>query len=132
MTKPTSILLLGLLALGSVVYGKAPEGFRYSNETAPTGKEWESPQDLSLNKEQPRAWFFSFQDTENARKVLPENSEYWLSLNGTWKFNWVKHPDLRPKTFFNPAFDVSKWDDIPVPSSWNIYGIQKNGDLKYG
>ena len=64
--------------------------------------------------------------------MLPENSEYWLSLNGTWKFNWVKHPDLRPKTFFNPAFDVSKWDDIPVPSSWNIYGIQKNGDLKYG
>ncbi len=107
-------------------------GFRYVNDTAPTGKEWESPQDLSLNKEQPRAWFFSFQDAENARKVLPENSEYWLSLNGTWKFNWVKHPDQRPKTFFEPTFDVSKWDDTPVPSNWNIVGIQKNGDLKYG
>ena len=43
---------------------------------------------LALNKEMPRAWFFSFQDKDNARKVLPENSSYWKSLNGKWKFHF--------------------------------------------
>ncbi|WP_204353264.1 glycoside hydrolase family 2 TIM barrel-domain containing protein [Pedobacter yulinensis] len=54
------------------------------------------------------------------------------NLDGTWKFNWVKHPDERPKNFFENSFDVSNWDDVPVPMSWNIHGIQKDGSLKYG
>lgn len=108
------------------------EGFKYSDQNAPTGKEWESPENLALNKEQPRAWFFSFADTQSARKVLPEHSAYWKTLNGDWKFSWVKHPDERPKNFMDPNFDVSAWDNIKVPSNWNIAGIQKNGDLKYG
>lgn len=60
------------------------------------------------NKEQPRAWFFSFQDAASARKVLPENSKYWLSLNGNWKFNWAPDPDSRPKDFYQTTFDVFK------------------------
>lgn len=110
----------------------ALEGFKYANETSPTGNEWESPEKLSLNKEQPRAYFFSFADTESARKVLPENSTFWKSLNGQWKFSWVKSPDLRPKNFYLPTFDVSDWEDITVPSNWNVVGIQKDGSLKYG
>ncbi|MDE5561292.1 MAG: discoidin domain-containing protein [Bacteroidaceae bacterium] len=108
------------------------EGFRYGKETAPTGKEWESVEDLSLNKEQPHAWFFSFENVEQARKVLPENSKYWKSLNGTWKFHWVPNPDERPADFYKEGFDASSWDSIPVPSSWNIVGIQKDGTQKYG
>ena len=108
------------------------KGFAYAAETAPVGNEWESPEQLALNKEQPRAWFFSFQDVESARKVLPENSTYWKSLNGEWKFHWAPNPDERPKDFFSSEYDVSSWDAIPVPSSWNIYGIQKDGSLKYG
>ncbi len=121
------------LALVQVVNaGEILGGFRYADEQAPTGKEWESPEDLALNKEQPRAYFFSFENTESARKVLPENSAYWKSLDGTWKFNWVKHPDERPVDFYKPEYNVSGWDNIPVPVSWNIYGIQKDGSLKYG
>lgn len=112
--------------------GDPIEGFRYGVETIPTGKEWESPQDLALNKEQPHAYFFSFKDANTARKVLPENSQYWQSLNGTWKFNWVKTPEERPKNFFDPKTDVSAWDNVVVPMSWNIAGIQKDGTLKYG
>ncbi len=108
------------------------QGFNYAEAKAPVGNEWESPENLSLNKEQPHAYFFSFQNVENARKVLPENSTYWQSLNGDWKFNWVKSPELRPKNFYETTYDVSSWDIIPVPSSWNIYGVQKNGNLKYG
>lgn len=108
------------------------DGFRYANETAPNGKEWESPEYLALNKEQPRAWFFSFQDVDNARRVLPEHSMYWKSLDGQWKFHWAPTPDKRPKNFFEWNFDDSSWDNINVPSSWNIFGIQKDRTLKYG
>ena len=132
MRKITLGLILCSLSLYSSAENAFLEGFGYGRTEAPAGNEWESPENLALNKEQPRAYFFSFQDVESARKVLPENSRYWLSLNGSWKFNWAPDPDSRPKTFYDPAFDVSSWDDIPVPSSWNIYGIQKDGSLKYG
>ena len=79
----------------------------------PKGNEWESPENLALNKEQPHAYFFSFQDKASARKVLPENSAYWQSLNGDWKFNWVPNPEERPKDFYKTEFDVSGWDNIP-------------------
>jgi len=108
------------------------DGFRYGQQSAPTGKEWESPGDLSLNKELPHASFYSFKSVANARKVLPENSEYWQSLNGTWHFNWVKTPEERVKNFYDPQVDLSAWDTVPVPMSWNIHGIQKDGSLKYG
>ena len=108
------------------------EGFKYGSEEAPTGKEWESVEELALNKEQPHAWFFSFENVEKARKVLPENSKYWQSLNGTWKFHWAPNPDERPADFYKAGFDASAWDNIPVPSSWNIVGLQKDGTQKYG
>ncbi|WP_286590684.1 glycoside hydrolase family 2 TIM barrel-domain containing protein [Sphingobacterium sp. N143] len=108
------------------------DGFLYGDVLSPKGNEWESPQLLSLNKELPHASFFSFQNVESARKVLPEHSKFWTSLNGSWKFHWVKTPEERPKDFFNPKYDVSEWTSVPVPMSWNIYGIQKDGSLKYG
>ncbi|MDR0891214.1 MAG: discoidin domain-containing protein [Mediterranea sp.] len=107
-------------------------GYTYATEAAPTGKEWESPENLALNKEQPHAWFFPFQNAEAARGVLPEGSSYWQSLDGDWHFHWSPDPDSRPADFYRPDYDVSAWDLIPVPSSWNIYGIQKDGSLKYG
>ena len=109
------------------------EGFIYdSSIQSPTGNEWQSPEIHALNKEQPHAYFFSFQNQESAQKVLPENSQYWMSLNGDWKFNWAPDPDSRPKDFYQTNYDVTSWDIIPVPSSWNIYGVQKDGSLKYG
>ncbi|MBQ2416251.1 MAG: DUF4981 domain-containing protein, partial [Alistipes sp.] len=113
------------------------KGFAYGSEQAPRGyesknAEWESPQELSLNKEQPKAWFFTFADEESARKVLPENSDYYLSLDGTWKFHWVAHPESRPKDFYKRDFDASKWDNVQVPMNWNVYGLQADGTQKYG
>lgn len=130
--KLTMTLLAGCLAWQVQADVQPLAGFKYAVEQAPTGKEWESPEALALNKEQPRARFFSFADTESARKVLPEYSSYWQSLDGQWKFNWVKHPDERPKNFYDPAFDVSAWADVQVPMCWNVVGIQKDGSLKYG
>ena len=139
MRKTSFGLLLGCLAASTATQAqttagvKPLEGFAYqANPAAPSGKEWESPEQLSLNKEQPHAWFFSFDGTDEARRVLPEYSSFWQSLNGQWDFHWAPVPDERPKTFMDPAFDTSGWDKIEVPMSWNVAGIQKDGSLKYG
>ena len=108
------------------------QGFYYGNSEQPSGIEWQSPDSLAYNKEQPRATFYSFADVESARRVLPEQSAYWLSLNGTWKFHWSPNPDERPADFYKPDFDVAGWDDLTVPSSWNIAGLQKDGSQRYG
>lgn len=111
---------------------KTLAGFAYGNPAAPTGDEWQSPENLSLNKEYPRAYFFSFNNEKQATQVLPEYASYWQSLNGQWRFHWCKTPDERPKDFYKTDYDTSKWDAVPVPSNWNVYGIQKDGSLKYG
>ena len=107
-------------------------GYFYQQQEAPTGWEWQSPDSVAVNKLQPHAWFFSFRNIDEARKVLPENSSYWKSLDGMWKFHWAPNPDERSKDFFRTDYDVSKWDDIKVPMSWNMAGLQRDGKNKYG
>ena len=108
-------------------------GFEYNAApAAPDGMEWQSPERLALNKEQPRAWMFSYATQEEALRVLPEGSTYYQSLDGTWKFQWVPEPSRRDSTFHQLAFDDSRWDDIEVPGCWNVQGLQKDGTMKYG
>jgi len=54
----------------------------------------------------------------------PVNDRY-LSLNGTWKFNLVPEPSQRPMDFYKEGFDTSSWDNIPVPSNWEMQGYDK-------
>lgn len=107
-------------------------GFAYGPADAPDGTEWESPERLALNKEQPRTWFFTFPDTESARRVLPECGAWYISLDGVWKFHWAGNPEERPAEFYKPEYDVAAWDDVTVPMQWNVAGIQKDGSLRYG
>lgn len=132
MRKITFSFILCCMTLGSANAQQPLGGFLYGIESQPVGTEWEAPEKLSLNKEQPRAYFFSFGDVESARKVRPEASKYWQDLNGTWKFHWAPNPDERPKNFYEANFNADSWDDIKVPSCWNVVGIQKDGSLKYG
>ena len=128
----TSLICAGIACAQSINTPQL-EGFAYEAQpTAPTGKEWESPEALALNKEQPQAWGFHFATEEAARGVLPERGAYWQSLDGTWKFHWCKTPEERAKGFEAPTYDASAWDDIEVPGCWNVQGIQKDGSLKYG
>lgn len=134
-TKDMKKIIFSLLCLSLPITAEAQQpldGFIYGTETQPAGDEWQSPQRLALNKEQPRATFFSFADVESAMKVLPENSAYWQSLDGTWKFHWAPDPENRPKDFYLSAYDDTAWDDISVPSCWNVEGIMKDGTLRYG
>ena len=132
MRKITFSFILCCMTLGSANAQQPLGGFLYGIESQPVGTEWEAPEKLSLNKEQPRAYFFSFGDVESAKKVHPEASKYWKDLNGTWKFHWAPNPDERPKNFYEANFNAEGWDNIKVPSCWNVVGIQKDGSLKYG
>ena len=125
-------LWVACLVACSVEAASHLDGFYYQSQGKPTGWEWQSPDSLACNKEQPHAWFFSFRNVEEARKVLPENSSYWQSLDGQWKFHWASRPEERPKDFYLTDYDVSKWDDILVPLSWNMAGLQDDGNNKYG
>ena len=127
-------VLITAIMMAAACHEAMPQvaGFSYGRELGPDGKEWQDPQRLALNKEQPHTRFFPFQSVESALKVLPEGSDYWRSLDGMWKFNWVRTPDDRPEGFQNPAYDVSEWDDIEVPGNWNVQGIGRDGSLKYG
>ncbi len=110
------------------------EGFEYElNPKGPDGTEWQSPQRLSLNKEQPRATFYPFASAEQSLGILPDNAAFYRSLDGPdWQFRWVGNPWERDSTFQTPGFDASSWDRIAVPGSWNIQGLQPDGTQKYG
>lgn len=132
MNRSYLLLLAGMLCAPVAWADGTLGGYFYQQQEAPTGWEWQSPDSVAVNKLQPHAWFFSFRNIDEARKVLPENSSYWKSLDGMWKFHWAPNPDERPKDFFRTDYDVSKWDDIKVPMNWNMAGLQRDGKNKYG
>ena len=67
----------------------------------------------------PRASFFAFETSKLTEK---ETSKRFLSLNGDWKFYFVKDPKQRPTTFQNINYDDSNWDTITVPANWEVEG----------
>jgi beta-galactosidase len=82
--------------------------------------DWENPQVFAINREPAHATLTPF---PNERAALhAEVSPYVLSLNGAWKFWWVRRPAERPADFYKPDFDVSSWTDIQVPSNWEMEG----------
>ena len=135
---PTKILRIGALALALLscsslgVAQSLMPGYSYARQEAPQGDEWQSPERYALNKERPHAYFFSFAKGDQVTRVLPEHSSLHQSLDGKWRFHWVRTPEERPKDFYRPSFDVSSWDEVSVPMSWNVYGLQRDGKQKYG
>ncbi|MFY0598103.1 MAG: DUF4981 domain-containing protein [Cyclobacteriaceae bacterium] len=90
--------------------------------------DWENPLVVQKNREKSRATLYSYPTTSLAEKGNREASPWFKSLNGTWKFNWVKKPVDAPEDFYKSSFDVSSWDDIEVPSSWEMKGY---GQMTY-
>lgn len=90
------------------------------NEKEP--RDWENPEMISQNREEPHASFISFGDQQSALEGNRTSSPNVLSLDGVWKFNLVKSPDQRPHWFFMDDFDTRDWDEIEVPSNWEMKG----------
>ncbi|MCP4803314.1 MAG: DUF4981 domain-containing protein [Bacteroidetes bacterium] len=72
---------------------------------------------FEVNKLPPRASFFAF---ESEGMTSKEDSKRFLSLNGDWKFHWVKNPKKRPRSFQHMKFDDSDWTSIHVPANWEV------------
>jgi len=89
---------------------------------APLPPEIEDPECLGINKEPAHASLMPYANLKEALAAKRHSSTFARSLNGTWKFHWVSEPSLRPVDFFKPEFDVSGWDNIPVPSCWQLLG----------
>jgi beta-galactosidase len=117
-----TLALLALSLLGSVAA---------ADETV--ARDWENEQIIGRNKEPGRATSLPYADRAGALTGTCEASPYFRSLNGNWHFHWAPNPDSRPADFYQPEFDVSGWDLIPVPSNWQCegYGTPLYVNIKY-
>ena len=97
--------------------------FTFFASQAQEANEWENPLVYERNKLAPHTDFIAYETETNARADTFLESPYYQSLNGTWKFNFVKKPEERPKDFYNSDFDDSNWDTITVPSNWELEGF---------
>ena len=84
--------------------------------------EWDNVRILHQNTEPPRASMMIFPDADEADPLHRELSPWYRTLNGLWKFKWVRKPEERPGTFYQTDYDDTKWDEIPVPSNWQMEG----------
>ncbi|NQU51868.1 MAG: DUF4981 domain-containing protein [Bacteroidetes bacterium] len=84
--------------------------------------DWENPAMINQNKEATSATLMPFRTVEQALTQKRNQSAYYKTLSGTWKFNWVRKPADRPIDFYKTDFDVSGWNNIPVPSNWELQG----------
>lgn len=74
------------------------------------------------NKEAPTAILIPFNSVKTALMNNRENSSYYKSLNGEWKFKWQINPFIVPKDFYSAKYDDSGWNNIKVPSVWQMQG----------
>ena len=90
---------------------------------------WQDPGVNQQNREPRRAHFFAFESADKAKGDKSASARF-LSMEGMWKFHFVKDHQNAPKDFFSLKFDDSKWTDFPVPGlfEFNGYGdkIYKN------
>ncbi|MBK8654947.1 MAG: DUF4981 domain-containing protein [Haliscomenobacter sp.] len=84
--------------------------------------EWKKPEVCEVNTEKPRAHFFGYENRALALGLQPEQSAYYQSLNGMWKFLWVPRLSDRPEGFYRPEYNDASWGEFPVPANWEFKG----------
>ncbi|WP_297090360.1 glycoside hydrolase family 2 TIM barrel-domain containing protein [uncultured Draconibacterium sp.] len=84
-------------------------------------KDWENEAFFERNKLKARVASYSYLNADDALEGKRENSRM-KSLNGTWKFRFVEDDEQRPLDFMEKDFAGSNWDDIEVPSNWELKG----------
>ena len=77
---------------------------------------------IQENKEPAHATFVSHGSKEAALNTQADQANFRQSLDGIWKFKWVRSPKDRPTSFMNPEENVANWNNIKVPSNWEVEG----------
>jgi beta-galactosidase len=96
----------------------------HHNATAQILPEWEDPNVFSVNTERGHASYFPY-DNEKSAIQFENKSPLIQSLNGTWKFKWASHPSKAPANFYEPSVATTDWDDLSVPSNWQVVGARE-------
>lgn len=90
--------------------------------------EWRDPEVNAVNRAPMHANFFAYETAEVAAKDAKEQSQNFMTLNGPWKFFWVKNADARPTDFWRTDYNDKGWNNMPVPGVWELNGY---GDPLY-
>lgn len=90
--------------------------------SAQSFKEWQDPQVNAVNRAPMHANYFAYESADAAAKENMQQSSNYLSMNGRWKFFWVKDADSRPTDFWKVGFNDKGWDDMQVPAVWELNG----------
>jgi beta-galactosidase len=85
--------------------------------------DWQNPLVVQRNRQAPHCYYIPYASRQQLLENDPRQSPFYLSLNGTWKFNWVPKPADRPRDFYKDGYDVSNWHDIRVPGNWELQGF---------
>ena len=132
-------ITLGMASLAMATFGmKKPKAAIKSLNAAtvqqPSYTEWHDLQVNAINRFPLHTNFFTYspedmvyeeggklvsRDLAQVNKTMSKN---YLSLEGTWKFNWVENADQRPTDFYKVDLDDSNWKPIIVPGNWEMYG----------
>ena len=99
-----------------------------SGALAQSESRWQNVNINQQNREPRRANFFAFENLEKAQSFDKKKSANYLSMEGIWKFNFVKDHNKRPANFFALKYDDSQWKDFPVPGLFELNGY---GDATY-
>lgn len=89
---------------------------------AQTFKEWQDESVNEINRAAMHTHFFAYENAEKAGSDVKENSKNFMSMNGSWKFFWVKNADQRPTDFWKVGYNDKGWDDMKVPAVWELNG----------
>ncbi len=84
--------------------------------------DWENPEVFAVGREYPRATAIPYATVSEALTNNYQDSPWYMSLNGKWKFNFATKPADRPVDFYKNGYDISGWAEIEVPSNWEMQG----------
>ena len=87
---------------------------------------WLDPEVNAIHRLPTHTSFFAFRSDEQTRDKYA--SQHFLSLNGLWRFHWVRHADERPRDFGSLSLNDKGWGSMPVPGIWEVNGY---GDPLY-
>lgn len=115
------LLLLGAILLSTCMQGQ-------------TFKEWQLSDVNAINREPMHTSFFAYENRELALRGDMNHSSNFMSLNGYWKFNWVKDADARPDDFWRIDFNDKGWENLLVPAVWELngYGTPVYAGIDFG
>lgn len=119
MKKILLFVLITVFALSACKRYSKYEGVPFTEKEP---RDWENPGVFGINKEEPHATMVSFPDRQSAFGGMKAGSPNYMSLDGKWRFHWSNTPAERPAWFFKDDYDIRDWDEIDVPSNWQMKG----------